>query len=978
MHPRTPGSFTLLIAALTLAVTDPCLAQTVPPSASAEMSRTQQPIELSPFVVDESRDIGYLATSTLAGSRFNTALKDTPASISVMTQEFLSDIGAFQLSDAMAFGLNVEFDYDDSRQNTNEFATFYNYQTFRVRGLPASVARNYFGWDRAIPDEAAFIDRIEDSRGPNSVLFGIASPGGVINVSTKQAQFGRAINKASFSYGSYDSKRSTLEFNRTLFRDKLAARLILVYNRNNEFRHFAYEEHLRGLLSVKYNLGTRTVLRADFERGEYQSNPTRSGNLMNRFLVWNSLARPTFAVAPPASALAASGLARFSTATTQPRVTYLSNNDLTISMRGALSTAAGIPAGQQGIVSSTGIITDRTISDYSINVGGPGQDRFSRFGLFDAFLEHRFSKTTVLELAYHHVDMSLDSRDPRGGDFLYGDPNQLLPNGAQNPNAGRVYLETTWFRTVRRDQGDTGRITFTTELDAKRWGHYRFAALGEFEKSFIGSNVYQEYWLDSATGRPAFNIAVPENAANQVFRRTYPTEGDWSSYYIVGPVGSAGGLLNGVRDPVTGRTLSSTWYAQNYPSQFYYRKKSGMAVLQARYLRDRLIVAGGVRRDDLTEHQLGGRRNPVTNIREITHNPAESDPARQPTLTRNLGTTKTLGLVYHLTPIVSVNYNRSDNLETPGKGYLRLPASGEPGDPLPVPPPEGRGEDVGLGVDLFRGKLSAKATYYTVRAANQATSSPPIVRTTNTDILTALQSAGLITQADFDRRSDTGAHGLFDFYTKGWEVQVTANLTKNWRFQGNFATADAVSQNTFLEWMAWSKRNSEFLSSFRRNGAGDIVDGAGNPLRTTTGASIAEAVALYQDELKLISDTDGIGKLGNRKQKVSVVTRYSFDSGMLKGSYVGGAYRHQSKMFTGVDAGLRPVYGNSYWELDLMAGYVVPLLRHKARVWSFQLNVFNVTNERQPLAIRFDAYGAIMRDIVRAPTTWRLSTNLEF
>lgn len=176
MHPRTPGSFTLLIAALTLAVTDPCLAQTVPPSASAEMSRTQQPIELSPFVVDESRDIGYLATSTLAGSRFNTALKDTPASISVMTQEFLSDIGAFQLSDAMAFGLNVEFDYDDSRQNTNEFATFYNYQTFRVRGLPASVARNYFGWDRAIPDEAAFIDRIEDSRGPNSVLFGIASP----------------------------------------------------------------------------------------------------------------------------------------------------------------------------------------------------------------------------------------------------------------------------------------------------------------------------------------------------------------------------------------------------------------------------------------------------------------------------------------------------------------------------------------------------------------------------------------------------------------------------------------------------------------------------------------------------------------------------------------------------------------------------------------------------------------------------------
>ena len=50
-----------------------------PTSAAAATPATEEePIELSPFTVTSDDDQGYRAQNTLAGSRLNSALKDTP------------------------------------------------------------------------------------------------------------------------------------------------------------------------------------------------------------------------------------------------------------------------------------------------------------------------------------------------------------------------------------------------------------------------------------------------------------------------------------------------------------------------------------------------------------------------------------------------------------------------------------------------------------------------------------------------------------------------------------------------------------------------------------------------------------------------------------------------------------------------------------------------------------------------------------
>src|SRR5437016_5074965 len=75
-------------------------------NAVAAPTAKEEVVELSPFVTTSGSDKGYIATSSLAGSRINTPLKDTAAQIDVLTPEFLSDIAAINMDEAVAFSTN--------------------------------------------------------------------------------------------------------------------------------------------------------------------------------------------------------------------------------------------------------------------------------------------------------------------------------------------------------------------------------------------------------------------------------------------------------------------------------------------------------------------------------------------------------------------------------------------------------------------------------------------------------------------------------------------------------------------------------------------------------------------------------------------------------------------------------------------------------------------------------------------------------
>src|SRR5262245_12293319 len=81
-------------------------AQTIAPLGS-EPSQ-QDAIKLSPFIVDSTRDTGYQADSTLAGTRLNTPLKDIGASVSIYTKQLLDDIAATTSGDVFVYATGMD------------------------------------------------------------------------------------------------------------------------------------------------------------------------------------------------------------------------------------------------------------------------------------------------------------------------------------------------------------------------------------------------------------------------------------------------------------------------------------------------------------------------------------------------------------------------------------------------------------------------------------------------------------------------------------------------------------------------------------------------------------------------------------------------------------------------------------------------------------------------------------------------------
>ena len=267
------------------------LAIAVSPNLDAQddSSGDDEVYELSPFAVDAQDNTGYRATSTLAGTRLKTELRDLGGAISVMTQEFFEDTGATDAESALAYGLNTEIsgangnfadvalsagvsDTTDSRREPHK--------SNRVRGLAeATLTRGQFLTD--IPFDGYNTSMVTINRGPNSLLFGIGSPGGVIDNSLKMASLGRDFGEISIRLGERGSHRETIDYNKVLVEDRLAFRFAAM-NEDTQFQQSpAFEEDQRFYLAFdavlakneNSNFLGRTSLRGNTEYGKIEGTP---------------------------------------------------------------------------------------------------------------------------------------------------------------------------------------------------------------------------------------------------------------------------------------------------------------------------------------------------------------------------------------------------------------------------------------------------------------------------------------------------------------------------------------------------------------------------------------------------------------------------------------------------------------------------------------------------------------------------------
>lgn len=191
-----------------------------------------QIFELSPFEVSTSQDVGYLSTNSTSGTSLNTAIKDLPMSIQVINQDFITDIAATNLDEALVYAAGV-FTSDNQASNSvgatrgnqgggsgdrsissagtgSRFANvvyirglatpYQNRMGFRYGGLVVTANS-----DVALGGllDSANMERIEVVKGPNSLLYGVGVLTGIVNV-IPEKPLSEPHYQFNISGGSYD------------------------------------------------------------------------------------------------------------------------------------------------------------------------------------------------------------------------------------------------------------------------------------------------------------------------------------------------------------------------------------------------------------------------------------------------------------------------------------------------------------------------------------------------------------------------------------------------------------------------------------------------------------------------------------------------------------------------------------------------------------------------------------------------------
>jgi hypothetical protein len=282
------GAFPAFLAAQTTA-TDP--AESTPPPAPtsakpvAPTAEEDELVTLSVFEVSGEKDSGYQATETLAGTRIRTSLRDVGSAIQVITPEFIRDVGATDTGTLLQYTTNAEvagtkgtYAGLGNATSVDETTTLRNPNLGqRVRGLSnADNTRDYFVSD--IPWDNFNVERIDIQRGPNSILFGLGSPAGIVNASLRNAEF-RDASSVEYRFGSYGSQRASFDGNVEIVEDVLAVRVAGLWDQEKFQQEPAFEDDERLYATLRFDPklieNGRTSLKIKYETGEIDANRPR-------------------------------------------------------------------------------------------------------------------------------------------------------------------------------------------------------------------------------------------------------------------------------------------------------------------------------------------------------------------------------------------------------------------------------------------------------------------------------------------------------------------------------------------------------------------------------------------------------------------------------------------------------------------------------------------------------------------------------
>lgn len=979
------------------------LAQTLPPP-------TGETIKLSPFLVEAGDEVGYVATSSLAGSRVKTELKDIASQIDVLTPEFLNDIGAQNIADAVLYSSNFGGP-NDQNINANDGVGSTRLES-RARGMDqATLSSDFFATN--LPSDFYNVERLNLAYGAQSVLFGLGNAGGVLDSATKRALM-KNSGAAEWRIDSWDSSRVMLDVNRQLVPGRLALRLVGLESDGRHFTAGGRNHQQRLFATSTYRPFKSTTVRVSYEHLD-QTVQTATNYVSYDFVSpWFAAGRPLFDNARGNAAIGAAN----------PLFSANSNNLRVL----AYGAAAGSLQAWNGSALTLGphqlpgvidprrpSLTDNSI--FPVEVDPRVRARQNEIGgsIVRAFVEQKITADLFVELGANFERR----RELSGGPFnnvesieIRADPNRYFPGGTAarpqtvlNPNAGKLYLETFPHGTRSFDETRELRLTAAYEFDAARrlgaargWlGRHRLALLGSLRQDISKSQDARAM----VVGDTPFTTGDKLNNSRLLRTRYYldsPSDAGSRGDYQAGPVPGTGifGPWS-LTDPATGTPYQVAFF-DNPDGQYYVpvgaklEDETMMAAWQGFFFRNRLTTFVGLRRDTvktfgLVAEDLLRQDQLVRGDGRGLYRPYEDTRFASAPEAEAATVMGTYGVVVHALPWLSVFYNRSENTSLP-PGKL---------DPwgAQLPGVSSHGFDWGVRFSLLRDRVALRLNAYEDNQTDFWSNPFQALRDSAATIERRLRGddrpagIGPVSAGTFDpiKYPTSLYRSVSEKTSTGGDAVLVANLTPQWDLRLTVGHQRNLVLSRSKAWIDWIGQRLPVWQD--AGGLGwDRVTVSSSDNRTIR-RFYEEAIVT---EIASLQTAVGTQRFREREWRSNFFTNYRFVSGWRKGLSLGGGVRWWGPANTGNGGILLPgiatpvvdpriLYRNAPGQtfVDLVAAYRRPFTVGRTKLaWRVQVNIRNVFDEDELEAARSDYAGRAFEFLRVAPRQLSLTSGLSF
>lgn len=226
--------------------------------------------ELQRVAASEAIVVTGLSEGTGAGTKTDTPLIETPQSITVIDARELERRNALSINQALGYVAGVAAN--------QRGGTVTRYDQLLLRGFAPGIfldGMRLLAGPYSMPQiDFNRVEQVDIVKGPASVLYGNATPGGLVNLTSKLPT-AQASGRAELQVGNYDTVRAVADVNQPLTSDgKLLARIVGGWQKGDGFTRDTFSEryHISPMLTFAPDDATSITLIA-----AYQHSPSGGG-----------------------------------------------------------------------------------------------------------------------------------------------------------------------------------------------------------------------------------------------------------------------------------------------------------------------------------------------------------------------------------------------------------------------------------------------------------------------------------------------------------------------------------------------------------------------------------------------------------------------------------------------------------------------------------------------------------------------------